>query len=305
MQYLRRTIKSLLAQQSGQIQLFIIAPILTLSFLSLVVRTASSAVDSSLEKKKVTEQLKRRLNQVRSEDEDENQSVAVNAVSAPPAPREIAKLTLRAKASAPQVPIQTSLQTKKHATLEKVLREQGVGAEEAQEWLAAVQKIKEFKNLRPGKTVTLSFVGDDADQTLKTLSYEIDKRLLLVLEKKPDGNVAFRRETLPVTLVWHAVGGRIENSLYKAARQAGVPGRIVDDLADMGWDLDFSDLQSGDTFKVIFEEFQRDGKSIERGRIVAAAITTKGKTFTLFPLPEEKGQSSGSSSSSRSFLRYP
>jgi len=64
MQYLRGTIKSLLAQQSGQIQLFIIAPILTLSFLSLVVHTASSAVDSSLEKRKVTEQLKRRLNQV-------------------------------------------------------------------------------------------------------------------------------------------------------------------------------------------------------------------------------------------------
>ena len=72
MQYLRGTIKSLLAQQSGQIQLFIIAPILTLSFLSLVVRTASSAVDASLEKKKVTEQLKRRLNQVRSESEEES-----------------------------------------------------------------------------------------------------------------------------------------------------------------------------------------------------------------------------------------
>jgi murein DD-endopeptidase MepM/ murein hydrolase activator NlpD len=84
-----------------------------------------------------------------------------------------------------------------------------------------------------------------------------------------------------------------------------VPGRIVDDLADMDWDLDFSDLQPGDTFKVIFEEFQRDGKPIERGRIVAAAIATKGKTFTLFPLPEEKGQSSDPSSSSRSFLRYP
>ncbi len=305
MQYLRGTIKSLLAQQSGQIQLFIIAPILTLSFLSLVVRTASSAVDSSLEKKKVTEQLKRRLNQVRSEDEDESQSAPVIAVSALPAPRQIAKLTLTAKAFAPRAPIQTSLQIKKRATLEKILREQGVGAEEAQEWLTATQKIKEFKNLRPGKTVTFSFIGDDADQTLKTLSYEIDKRSLLVLEKKPDGNVVFRRETLPVTLVWRVVGGRIDNSLSKAARKAGVPGRIVDDLADMDWDLDFSDLQPGDTFKVIFEEFQRDGKSIERGRIVAAAIATKGKTFTLFPLPEEKGQSSDPSSSSRSFLRYP
>src|SRR5216683_6417427 len=93
MMHLRGTLKSLLAQQSGQIQLFIIAPILTLSFLSPVVRTASSAVDSSLEKKKVTEQLKRRLNQVRLEGEDEIQSASAVTVPAPPSPRQIAKLT--------------------------------------------------------------------------------------------------------------------------------------------------------------------------------------------------------------------
>ncbi|HEV8714448.1 MAG TPA: peptidoglycan DD-metalloendopeptidase family protein [Candidatus Binatia bacterium] len=303
MQYLRGSLKSLLAQQSGQIQLFIIAPILTLSFLSLVVRTASSAVDSSLEKKKVIEQLKRRLNQVRSEEGPQNE-LAV-AVPTPPVPRQVVALTPASKAPTPQTPIKISLQVKKHATLGKVLQEQGVGSADAQEWLASARQIKEFKRLSPGKTITLSFVGDDADQTLKTLSYETNKRSLLVLEKKPDGTIASRRETLPVTLIWRAVGGRIDNSLYKAARKAGVPIQIVDDLADMDWDLDFSDLQPGDTFKVIFEEFQRDGKPIERGRIVVAEIATKGKTFTLFPpLPEEKGQSR-SSSSSRAFLRYP
>ncbi|MBI3797296.1 MAG: peptidoglycan DD-metalloendopeptidase family protein [Deltaproteobacteria bacterium] len=300
MQYLRGTLKSLLAQQSGQIQLLIIAPILTLSFLSLIVRTASSAVDSSIEKKKVTEQLKRRLNQVRSEGEEESRNEAVIAV---PAPRQIAKLTPIIKDPPPPTPLKTSLQVKKRATLEKILQEQGVGADEAQEWLASARKIKELKKLYPGKTLTLSFLGGDEDQTLQTLSYEIDKRSLLVLEKKPDGKLVVRRETLPSVLMWRAVGGRIENSLYKAALKAGVPGPIVDDLADMEWDVEFSELQPGDTFKVLFEEFQRDGKLIERGRIVAAEIVTKGKTFTLFPLPREKGQSF--SSSSRAFLRYP
>jgi hypothetical protein len=61
-------IRTLLAQQSGQIQLLIIAPILTLSFLSLVVRTANSAIDPSLEKKKVNQQLKQRLLEVRGAD---------------------------------------------------------------------------------------------------------------------------------------------------------------------------------------------------------------------------------------------
>src|SRR5215831_6507407 len=125
MQYLRGTIKSLLAQQSGQIQLFIIAPILTLSLLSLVVRTASSAVDASLEKKKVTEQLKRRLNQVRSEGEEEAQHEPVIAVPPPPAPRQVVALLPASKAPTPPAPIKISLQVKKHTTLEKVLQGQG------------------------------------------------------------------------------------------------------------------------------------------------------------------------------------
>lgn len=68
MRYMQGKIRTLLAQQSGQIQLLIIAPILTLSFLSLVVRTANSAIDPSLEKKKVNHQLKQRLQEVRAAD---------------------------------------------------------------------------------------------------------------------------------------------------------------------------------------------------------------------------------------------
>lgn len=66
--HVQRNIRTLLAQQSGQIQLLIIAPILTLFFLSLVVRTANSAIDPSLEKKKVNQQLKQRLLEVRGAD---------------------------------------------------------------------------------------------------------------------------------------------------------------------------------------------------------------------------------------------
>lgn len=61
-------IRTLLAQQSGHVQLLIFAPILTLFLLSLVVRTANSAIDPTLEKKKITQQLKQRLIEVRNVD---------------------------------------------------------------------------------------------------------------------------------------------------------------------------------------------------------------------------------------------
>jgi len=287
MKYLNlKTLRTFLAQQSGQTQLLIIAPLLTLSLLSLVVRTASSAVDPALEKKKVTEQLKRRLSEVQNEEE----SKVALAVEAPP----------------PAAPRCTTYQIKKHATLVALLNAEGIDSEEATEWLEVAGKLRELRRMRPGHTVIFSFTEDRENRALQSFSYEIDQRSLLVLERKADGSIGFRRESLPSTLIWRAVGGRIESNLYNAALKAGVPAQLVDDLADMDWDLDFSsDLQPGDTFKVVFEEFQRDGKTIEYGRILAAEIVNKGKAFTLFSIPEEKEGGFGSSGASRQFLRYP
>ena len=76
-------IRTLLAQQSGHIQLLIFAPILTLFLLSLVVRTANSAIDPTFEKKKITYQLKQRLIEVRNA--EGNQSIPSARVDPPEA----------------------------------------------------------------------------------------------------------------------------------------------------------------------------------------------------------------------------
>ena len=157
--------------------------------------------------------------------------------------------------------------------------------------------------------------GDDAP-FLKSLTYEIDKLSRLIFEYEDGGEITTRNETLPTTLVWRAVGGQITGSLYKAALKAGVPIQIVDEMADMDWDINFSSgLKAGDTFKVIFEEIQRDGQPVEYGRVLAAEIVNKGKTSTLFSLPQVKSQGSskksrvaGASTETRGgqrFLRYP
>src|SRR5215212_3089665 len=86
---MRQTVKAririLLAQQSGHIQLLIFAPILTLFLLSLVVRTANSAIDPTLEKKKITHQLKQRLIEVRNA--EGSQSILATQTGNEPQPR--------------------------------------------------------------------------------------------------------------------------------------------------------------------------------------------------------------------------
>ncbi|MCS6925984.1 MAG: M23 family metallopeptidase [Candidatus Binatia bacterium] len=318
MRYLKGTLYAILAQESGHIQLLLIAPILALSFLSLVVRTASSAVDPTLEKKKVTEQLKRRLSEVQHEAEDDSthedddhraQDLPESPVAALPSSPSIAPAhePSHKKTLLPVEPQQRTRRVQKKQTLAAILREEGLAAEEAARWIAAARTAKGFNTLRAGQTITLFFSTARQRRELTTVSYAVDQKTRLVLEKRADGPIVFRREILPTVLVWRAIGGPITNSLYHAAKRAGVPVRLLDDLADMDWDIDLSsDLRAGDVFKVIFEEFQQEGTTVGYGKILAAEIVNRGKPYTLYSIPGSIATGeTGAKRASQSFLRYP
>lgn len=307
MRKLKGTLLTLLAQQSGQIQLLIVAPILTLSFLSLVVRTASSAVDSSLEKKKVTEQLKRRLNEVKNERPVETETPKVTA--RPSSSLVKTPLSVNKTPSIQQLlpPLQAQVKVGKKTSLSSILNSEGVDKEESRVWLAAARKQQEFQHLKAGRTVTLTFVlsKKDKDRELREISYEVDRSSLSILEKKSENKIVARKEKLPISLVWKGVGGKIDGALYKAALKAGVPKNLVDDLADLDWEIELSsDLRPGDTLKVIFEEYHRDGILIDHGKILAAEIVNRGKTYTLYSFAEPQSIPVPTAKN-RLFLRYP
>lgn len=359
--------QAFLAQQRGQIQLLIIAPILTLSFLGLLVRSASSAVDHRVEKKKIVAELKRRLDEVNIDllqERQESQTDSAGDSSGEALEhgwiavgdgggettilpfvsvehslsfdssslfdereldeRELDESGLDETAPSPQdlrlshtFPFKTSYRVRKGDTLEAILQSEGVAPEQIPVWIAAAKQHKTLWRLQRGRHFSFVFVeGDKTPKTplLKSLTYELDPLSRLILEYE-EGKITTRKETLPTTLVWRVVGGQITRSLYTAALKAGVPLRIVDEMADMDWDLNFSsDLKSGDTFKVIFEEIQQDGAPVKYGGVLAAEIVNNGKTSTLFSLPRGKGQSpsesgvaasSAKTHSGQRFLRYP
>ncbi len=336
MRNIRGTLLTLLAQQSGQINLLIVAPILTLSFLSLVVRTASSAVDSSVEKRKVTEQLKRRLHEVQNEKPGQGEnakivarpqttvvipaSIAAQKAPTPPT-QNIAKFQLAAPQPVPLLtpvplarkqllPLTATVKVGKKATLATLLNNQGLDKDDSRVWLTAAKKQKVLQKLTSGRSVELSFVRtkNEEDRELRSLVYRLDERSSIFLEKKSDGKIAVRKETLPLVLVWKGIGGQVAGSLAKSAQKAGLPKGLTDDLADLDWDINIaSGLQRGATFKVIFEEFQVGEKPIKTGRLLAAEIVNKGRTYSAFSFPEPRNimVSSGKGKSNGTFLRYP
>ena len=191
-------------------------------------------------------------------------------------------------------PFQTTYTVRKNDTFETILRDQGIKrgarANWITAWIAAAKKDKRVRNLQIGQRFSFVFAEGSETPMLASLSYETGALSQLTLERTADGTVTARTEKLPTSVVWRATAGRITSSLYEAAVQnADVPRRIVDEMVDLGWDLDFfSDLRAGDIFKVIFEEYQRDGQPVQYGRIIAAEIVNKGKVLqALLPTRDQ------------------
>ena len=71
----------------------------------------------------------------------------------------------------------------------------------------------------------------------------------------------------------------INHSLFIDGQKAGLSDRTITEFIHVfGWDIDFlRDLQRGDRFSVIFEEFYKDGQKVGNGKILAAEFINRGK----------------------------
>ena len=321
-EYCKEVFRIFLGRQNGHVQALIIAPILAVSFLGFVVRAASSAVDPTLAKNGVIVQLQQRLNEIQQRSDIPNSEETVPTEEQPiaqPIEQPIAQPTPEEKEDAapsatvallppsgPEAPVLGPRQSvhliKPDETFTTILKKERLPWGQFAAWINAAQKIYELRRLQINHALTLSYEHDQlGTPTLRTVAYSIDKRSLLVLEKDESGHIESWVETVPTTLVWRAVGGRITHSLGWAASKIGVPASIIDAVADMGWDLNLSyDLQPGDPFKIIFEEIQHDGQAVRHGKVLAAEIMNKGKKHLVFPLDAEEGMGFG-----QQFLRYP
>ena len=91
------------------------------------------------------------------------------------------------------------------------------------------------------------------------------------------------RDKKPMITQLKTASGVITSSLYKdmAAQALGI--KLTHDLSEIyQWTIDFFDIKKGDKFKVIYEEFFVNGKSIGTGRIFAAQFTHAKEDFYAF-----------------------
>ncbi len=102
------------------------------------------------------------------------------------------------------------------------------------------------------------------------------------------------------------VNGTIDDSLFLAVTEAGEQEQLAVNLADIfQWDVDFyTDIQKGDSFRILVEKKYLNGQLDHYGNILAAELKVGRKQFSAFRFENRLYDASGKSIR-KSLLKSP
>ena len=205
-----------------------------------------------------------------------------------------------------------TIKVKSGDNLSLIFSRAGLDAQDVYNVAQSGEGVKPLLNLMPGQFLKLGI--DDSnhkDKQLKQIRLQLSPVKTFEADVKADGSFTTKiteRETDKKQLV---ATGDIENSLFADGQKAGLPDKMIMQLAHIfGWDIDFAlDLRKGDTFKVIYQQEYLDGKEVNDGEILAAEFTNQGKTYRAirYTLPDGDSEyyAPNGDSMRKEFLRTP
>lgn len=190
----------------------------------------------------------------------------------------IPSLSATLKKATPPVPMVMKVPIEKNQTFSELMRGCGFDSQTVQDVLAGSKSVYNLNQIHAGKSVV---VTSGTGNAFAGLEYSIDPIKTLVVRKEEDGIKAEIQEH-PVETRSEELGGIISNSLYSTINRLGGDDQLVADFADIfEWDVDFfKDLQAGDSFRILYERSYVNGEPLGTGRILAAELINKGRTYT-------------------------
>ncbi|HTD27805.1 MAG TPA: peptidoglycan DD-metalloendopeptidase family protein [Xanthomonadaceae bacterium] len=145
---------------------------------------------------------------------------------------------------------------------------------------------------------------------LRGLRFDKDEstRVELQLSGNAVNSTQFKR---PLERRLESTSGVIEGSLYNAGEKAGLSDTAVTQMAKIfSYDIDMAqDLQPGDSFQVVYEDFWRDGQRVRTGDIIAASFDNNGKRYFAYRYTHPNGKTefvdANGTPLKKSFMRTP
>lgn len=145
----------------------------------------------------------------------------------------------------------------------------------------AADSIFKIHKIIAGKPVNMIYREKNGVKMASHLIYhatEVDK---LVLGFKDSAYATWYK--LPVDTVERSISANITNTLYHSILDAGVSYELGIKLSEVfAWQVNFFRIDRNDFFKVVFDEYQADGKTVDIGNIKAALFYHRGDSFYAF-----------------------
>ena len=150
---------------------------------------------------------------------------------------------------------------------------------------------KHLTQIQPGNLISIT---TDEKHNLRKLTYAINDAQTLVVTKN---NKSFHASIVkkPTAIALQFKSGVIHHSLAEAAHNAGVTPELFLQMKKMfAGKINFSrDIQPGDTFKILYQEYFIDGKKNHPGDIVAAEMDTKHHQYRVIRFTAPHHQHTG------------
>jgi murein DD-endopeptidase MepM/ murein hydrolase activator NlpD len=198
----------------------------------------------------------------------------------------------------PAVPLvlDQALTVERGQTMIELLLNAGIGREEANAAIEALTGVYEPRHLKAGQEIRVSLAPtlaeDSAGRLVSILLSESVERDIQVT-RAPDGGFTASEIARPLTVSVERHASTIRSSLYEAGSDAGVPLPIMAEMIRaMSFDVDFQrDIQSGDGFELVFEQYRDGGgRPAKTGAILYAGLTLSGKPVDFYSFTGKDGR---------------
>jgi murein DD-endopeptidase MepM/ murein hydrolase activator NlpD len=178
---------------------------------------------------------------------------------------------------------------KRNGFLSEILLKHGVSMQEIDQTLKNSRSVFDVRKIRSGNNYIL-FCDRDSFARARYMVYEHDPTTSYVFSFNDSLNITPFKKQIKSEIKYSS--GTIETSLWYAMINGGLHPALVGEMSEIfAWTVDFFGLQKGDNFKVIYEEFSIDGKSLGTGRIYGAQFNRTGRSITAIPFIQDGKES--------------
>ena len=170
-------------------------------------------------------------------------------------------------------------------SLSHLLSPTGVSAQMLHAMATEEREAFDVRRMKAGNDWSL-FSGPDG--TPRHFAYTISSKEYVVFDLTDQGRA--RRGQFPSETRRGYVEGEVRGSLYQVLEDEGHSTTLALAMSQVyAWTIDFSRIQAGDRFRILYDRDWVDGKAVGMPRVLAAEFVHRGRNFPAYAYDQGDG----------------